>query len=249
MRRLILILLGAIALVGLLVFVVAPALGQEQGQQGQGQIVIEFPVSDVAYGSEGNWKLRAGPVPGPPAGYECAVSVELENGNSTHPGNDLRVLFGDTVVLVLGNYETESGGRVGAGIGGIIANGEPISLEWRPGSDRITSSGGVVTVACNIIVVDPPPPIDEATTTTGPTSTTTSTLGSTTTVPQATTTEVPPPTLIESGDAGYLGEEDDGHEHEDEGAGLAVLLACGLVGMVLGALIVLTLNAVRYRNQ
>ena len=28
------------------------------------------------------------------------------------------------------------------------------------------------------------------------------------------TTEVPPPTLFEAGDAGYIGEEDNGHEHE-----------------------------------
>jgi hypothetical protein len=77
------------------------------------------------------------------------------------------------------------------------------------------------------------PPISTTTTTGAPPSTTTTTVvitttstlppptssTSTTTVPPdpTTTTEVPPPTLIESGDAGYIGEADDGHEHGDEG--------------------------------
>ena len=51
-----------------------------------------------------------------------------------------------------------------------------------------------------------------------------------------TTTEVPPPTLIESGDAGYFDEVEEGEEHEDAGFpwGLfAILVAAGLGGAYL----------------
>ncbi len=85
------------------------------------------------------------------------------------------------------------------------------------------------------------PPL--STTTTTVVITTTSTLPpptsstSTTTVPPdptTTTTEVPPPTYIESGDAGYIGEADDGHEHEDNLGWIAkLLLAVVFAGSVL----------------
>jgi hypothetical protein len=152
-------------------------------------------------------------------------------------------LFGDRVVLTILDYETEPFTPVGAGIGGVPSGGD-ISVEWRPGPRGVTSSGGVVTVICNLVVVDPPP----STTSTSVPTTTTSSLPTTTstTVPQSTTTEVPPPTLIESGDAGYIGEEDDGHKHE--GTSLWLLLESAIIGIALGTLTAVALHAVRHRR-
>jgi hypothetical protein len=47
---------------------------------------------------------------------------------------------------------------------------------------------------------------------------------------------VPPPTLIESGDAGYIDEADDGHEHESgfDWNLFGVLIIVGLMGAGLG---------------
>ncbi len=81
-----------------------------------------------------------------------------------------------------------------------------------------------------------------STTTTIPNSTTTTTVppSSTTTLPTTTsTTEVSPPTLIESGDAGYIGEADDGHEHENAGFDwllFGAILFAGFSGASLGYL-------------
>ena len=70
----------------------------------------------------------------------------------------------------------------------------------------------------------------------------------TTTLPPETTstTEVPPPTLFEAGDAGYIGEEDDGHEHEGTDWGLLVALVT--FGFALGVLTVTAIEAWRKRD-
>ncbi len=89
------------------------------------------------------------------------------------------------------------------------------------------------------------PPSSTTTTTEPPTTTTTSTtqppVTSTTAPPDptTTTTEVPPPTLIESGDAGYFGEEDDGHEHEgtDWGFGGSMFFFGVALGVLVGVAI------------
>ena len=85
--------------------------------------------------------------------------------------------------------------------------------------------------------------LPSTTTTVAPTTTTipeTSTTTSSTTVPPNTTTsEVPPPTLIESGDAGYIGEADDGHEHEDGTDGW-LILGVAVISSLFTALVMLT---------
>jgi hypothetical protein len=176
------------------------------------------------------------------------VSLDLENGNSVHLGNDARVLFGDRVVLQINDFETQANTPIRASVDGVASGGD-ISLQWRPGLDRITSSGGFVSAFCNLIVVEPPPPDtstippDTTTTTQPPVVTTTQppTATTTTSLPPSTTVVVPPPTLIESGDAGYLGEEDDGHEHEGTDGGL--LIAMFLIGFGAGGIVVASINA------
>ncbi len=117
-----------------------------------------------------------------------------------------------------------------------------------------TSTTTTTTLPVPTTTTTEPPGSTTTTTTTVPgstttTSTTTTTLGSTTTTmdPQSTTTtRVPPPTYIESGDGGYIDEEDHGHEHE--GTSLWLLSLGGFIGILLGALIVALLNVWRYRQ-
>jgi len=56
---------------------------------------------------------------------------------------------------------------------------------------------------------------------------------------------VPPPTLIESGDAGYIDEVEEGEEHEDETTGTdwGFLVALFTIGFALGGLFALMLKA------
>ena len=243
MRRPILILLGAITLVGLLVFVVAPALGQEDTRN---------QVEDWCSDNQGiKVEPLTGPsftVPEPPEGTTWTLLV-IKSGttNEEIPFPQIGWLYvpsnGKEPSHAILCYETSGGSTTSSTTSSTVPASSTSSTV--PASSTSTTTTDPTTTTSSSV------PNSTTSTTSPESSSTTSTSepSVSSTVPQSTTTEIPPPTLIESGDAGYLGEEDDGHEHEDEGAGLAVLLAAGLVGILLGALIVLTLNAVRYRNQ
>ena len=64
---------------------------------------------------------------GEPAGSECTADVEVRNGTSTHPNNNLIVdLNGGTVVGFVGVDTDEGAGRGGGvqgGAGGLLVNG------------------------------------------------------------------------------------------------------------------------------
>ena len=88
------------------------------------------------------------------------------------------------------------------------------------------------------------------TTTTIPTTTTTSEPPtSTTTVPPSTTstTEVPPPTYIESGDAGYFDEVEEGEEHEDEGFDWLFFGMSAIIAGFAGGIAFLTVKRIQER--
>ncbi len=194
-------------------------------------------------------------------GWFCEVAVIAGNGESEHDGTDLIIgSNGDEVTA--SNVEATAGAVTEAA--GTLTLGETVTFDGRLGEDGVLSAGMSVVFECfeerppssttTTTTTEPPgstttstttPPettTTTSTTTTIPNSTTTTTVppSSTTTLPTTTsTTEVPPPTLIESGDAGYLGEEDDGHKHEDETYGW-LILAVAAIASLFTALVMLT---------
>ena len=182
-----------VALFGVVLAVVVFGFAVSVAAQVQEEFFTEVSVSGVAYGSEGNWKLRAGPVAGPAAGLICDVRVAVGNGHSTHDDNDFRVLFGAGPVFQVDDFEAVAFGSIGPDTANnVAANGGPITVEVRYGPDRITSSEGTVLVRClseeelSTTTTTTPP---DSSTTTLPTVTTTTP----TTPPSVTTTTEPPP--------------------------------------------------------
>ncbi len=189
-------------------------------------------------------------------GWFCEVAVIAGNGDSEHDGTDLIIgSNGDEVTAF--NVEATAGAVTEAA--GTLTLGETVTFDGRLGEDGVLSAGMNVVFEC--FKERPPPSTTTSTTisttttapmtttsTTAPTPTTTTTILTTTTTsqpppstttvppgPTTTTTKVPPPTLIESGDAGYIDEEDNGHEHEgtDWGFGGSMFF----FGMALGILV------------
>ncbi len=196
-------------------------------------------------------------------GWFCNVAVVAGNGDSEHDGTNLIIGSNGDQVIAL-DVEATAGGITEAA--GTLTLGETVTFDGQLGEDKVLSAGMNVVFECfeerppssttTTTTTEPPgstttstttPPeitTTTSTTTTIPNSTTTTTVppSSTTTLPPdtaITTTEVPPPTLFESGDAGYIGEEDDGHKHEDMGFDwllFGAIVFLGLFGAWLGYL-------------
>ncbi len=230
-----------------------------------GPVTVIIPLETIVRGNPGEILPVRDPIPvselDAEPGWFCNVAVIAGNGDSEHNGTDLIIgSNGDEVTAF--NVEATAGGVTEAA--GTLTLGETVTFDGRLGEDGVLSAGMNVVFEC---FEERPPPSSTTTTivtsTTIPTSTTTTTEPSATTTtqsptttstsvpkppspsttitvpPSSTTTKVPPPTLIESGDAGYIDEEDDGHEHEDE---TDVVLVFGLASILvlLVALIGLT---------
>ncbi len=230
-----------------------------------GPVTVIIPLETIVRGNPGEILPVRDPIPvselDAEPGWFCNVAVIAGNGDSEHNGTDLIIgSNGDEVTAF--NVEATAGGITEAA--GTLTLGETVTFDGRLGEDGVLSAGMNVVFEC---FEERPPPSSTTTTivtsTTIPTSTTTTTEPSATTTtqsptttstsvpkppspsttitvpPSSTTTKVPPPTLIESGDAGYIDEEDDGHEHEDE---TDVVLVFGLASILvlLVALIGLT---------
>jgi hypothetical protein len=88
-----------------------------------------------------------------PAGSECSAYVEVSNGESVHPGNNLNVYLNGELLLTFEGFEDVSN-TVTSGSTGFLATGSDqldVFIE-STGSD-ITSSAGSLSVTC-----EPPPP-------------------------------------------------------------------------------------------
>ncbi len=134
-------------------------------------------------------------------------------------------------------------------------NGKEISHAIICYEEEVPPSTTTTTVIPPTTTTEPPTSSTTTTSTTPETTTTTEPPVTTSTVPpttsttqppsSTTTSEVPPPTLIESGDAGYIDEEDDGHEHENTGTNWAFFAILVWVGFAFGGLSALTFRAWR----
>ncbi len=228
-------------------------------------VTVIIPLETIVRGDPGEILAVRDPIPvselNAEPGWFCDVAVIAGNGDSEHNGTDLIIgSNGDEVTAF--NVEATAGGTTEAA--GTLTLGESVTFDGRLGEDGVLSAGMSVVFECfeerppsstttttTTTTTEPPgstttttttPPVTTtttSTTTTIPNSTTTTSVppSSTTTLPPETTstTEVPPPTLFESGDAGYIGEADDGHEHDDDNGILAIITG-GLVIALLATL-------------
>jgi hypothetical protein len=204
-------------------------------------VTVIIPLETIVKGDPGEILSVRDPIPvselDAEPGWFCTVAVIAGNGESEHDGSNLIIGSNGDEVKAL-DVEASAGGVTEAA--GTLTLGETVTFDGQLGEDGVISAGMNVVFEC---FEERPPPSTTTTTVTvtttvPPTSTSTTTIPTTTTTvlsPSSTTTtnptvsttvppdgttsttEVPPPTLIESGDAGYIGEADDGHEHGDEG--------------------------------
>ena len=201
---------------------------------------IVVPLSTVVRAPEGSVTvLESTETPDELVGESCRVTAESENQSSVHPGNDLLVESGTSIVLE--DVEAQPGGTVTAS--GTMVLSEEIVISLLMGPDEVFSAGIQVQFDC------PPEPTtttseqttttSEATTTTAEPTTTTTALSTTittapettTTVPSTTTTIGPATTTtIEDEVLAFTGPEDNG---------------LGLVALGLAALGVMMLIAER----
>jgi len=245
-----------------------------------GPVTVIISLETVVRGDPGEIKPVHDPVPvsdlNAEPGWFCNVSVIAGNGDSEHNGTNMIIgSNGDEVTAF--NVEATAGGITEAV--GTLTLGETVTFDGRLGEDGVLSAGMNVVFECfeerpppstttTTSIPSSSTTVPESTTTTTEspvttttvlppiTTSTTSPVSSTTTTtttlppPSSTTTEVPPPTLIESGDAGYIGEEDDGHEHENDLENdLGFLVALVTFGFGLGVLTVTAIEAWRKRDQ
>jgi len=137
---------------------------------------IVIPIDDLELEDEGSIiPLASAPVGAEYLGQTCTVTSIAENQESIHPGNNLTVTSGSSVVVL---EDVESGANVIVTADGVLVLGSEIVVSLVMGPDEVFSAGLEVHVNCSAV---------EATTTTTA-STTTTTIAATTT-----TGEVPPP--------------------------------------------------------
>ena len=228
-------------------------------------VTVIIPLETIVKGDPGEILPVRDPIPvselNAEPGWFCNVAVIAGNGESERDDTDLIVgSNGDEVVAH--SVEATAGGVTKAA--GTLTLGETVTFDVQLGEDGVLSAGMDVVFECfeerppssttTTTTTEPPGSTTTTTTTPRETTTTTSTIttipnsttttsvppSSTTTLPPTTsTTEVPPPTLIESGDAGYIDEVEEGEEHEDArfAWGLFILLiVAGSGGAYLGYL-------------
>ena len=228
-----------------------------------GPVTVIIPLETIVRGDPGEILPVRDPIPvselNAEPGWFCNVAVIAGNGESEHDGTNLIIgSNGDEVTAF--NVEATAGGITKAA--GTLTLGETVTFDGQLGEDKVLSAGMSVVFECfeerppssTTTTTTTEPPGSTTTTTTTPRETTTTT-STTTTIPNSTTTttvppsstttlptttsttEVPPPTLIESGDAGYIDEVDDGHKHEGD---------LGFIEILTGGLVIAGLMALAY---
>ena len=170
------------------------------------------------------------------------------------------------ILLVLkAGTENQSIATPKVGMSYTHSNGKEIShaiLCYEESENGTTSTSSSTTTSTVPVTTS----TEASTTTTAPTSTTSSSTSttisptsttvdttSTTSAPSTTSSMAPPTTIIDyptdipSGEAGYVEEEDHGHEHEE--VDMVLTLLGGFIGLLLGALIVAVFQVMRYRRS
>ena len=143
---------------------------------GDEEFTIVIPIDTVVFAEEGSTTVLATtPVAEEFAGQVCSVATRAENQESVHPGNDLIVESGSSLVTVEDVEGTAGGVVVGEGV---LELGSEIVISLVMGPDEVFSAGLDLVVDCTVVV--------EVTTTT--LEATTTTLAATTTTLAATTT-------------------------------------------------------------
>jgi hypothetical protein len=207
----------------LAVFAIAPTAVAVHGFE------ITIPVETVVRAEEGSVTVLATEiVPEHFLGQSCSVIAKSENQGSVHPGNDLVVESGSSLVL-LPDVEAEPGGTVTAQQDLVL--GDEIAVMLIMGPDEVFSAGIDVHVECQ--------PNDTTTTTTMLEETTT------TSVPETTTTTVEGTTTTTVDDE-VMGTEvtttttgaSTSSTTEDEVLGTEVLPFTGIDGELLGLFVV-----------
>jgi hypothetical protein len=129
---------------------------------------IVIPIDDLELEDEGSiTPLASAPVGAEYVGQTCTVTSIAENQESIHPGNNLTVASGSSVVVL---EDVESGANVIVTADGVLVLGTEIVVSLVMGPDEVFSAGLEVHINCSAV--------EETTTTTTTTiATTTTTVG------------------------------------------------------------------------
>lgn len=123
-------------------------------------------------------------------GLQCSVTVEGNNNDSVHPGNNIEVTSANTVVLV----GVEDAPDKITTAGGLLTVGEQASFVLVLGEDGVYSAEFLVSFECQPEETTTTTTVPETTTTLPETTTTVP--DTTTTVPVTTATTTPTPTTV-----------------------------------------------------
>jgi hypothetical protein len=88
-----------------------------------------------------------------PAGSECTADLELNNGQSVHPGNNLNVYLNGSELIAVDDFESEPFTTINASASFVAAGSDVLEVYIESTGSTITSSAGTLTVTC-----EPPPP-------------------------------------------------------------------------------------------
>jgi hypothetical protein len=156
--------------------------GSAAAVAGDEEFTIVIPIDTVVFASEGSTTVLATtPVGEEFAGYVCSVATRAENQESVHPGNDLIVESGSSLVTLADVEGTAGGVVVGEGE---LELGSEIVVSLIMGPDAVFSAGFEVHLVCSLA---------QATTTTIAATTTTTVAATTTTGEVGSTSVVSPP--------------------------------------------------------
>ena len=145
--------------------------GSAAAVAGDEEFTIVIPIDTVVFAPEGSTTVLAtAPVGEAFAGHLCSVATRAENQESVHPGNDLIVESGSSLVTLEDVEGTAGGVVVGEGE---LELGSEIVVSLIMGPDAVFSAGFEVHLVCTLA---------EVTTTTIAATTTTEQVGSTSVV-------------------------------------------------------------------
>jgi hypothetical protein len=88
-----------------------------------------------------------------PAGSECRADLELINGRSVHPGNNLNVYLNGSELISVDDFESVAFSTINASATFVAAGSDVLDVYIESTGSTITSSTGTLTVTC-----EPPPP-------------------------------------------------------------------------------------------
>lgn len=176
----------AIAAVILVTMLIAVGAARPAGAVAVDDFSIVIPIDDLELEDEGSiTPLATAPVGAEYLGQTCTVTSIAENQESIHPGNNLTVASGSSMVVL---EDVESAANVIVTADGMLVLGSEIVVSLVMGPDEVFSAGLEVHIICSAVA--------ETTTTTAPTTTTT-TIAPTTTIGVVPPTE-PPSTVDDS---------------------------------------------------